>query len=426
MKKKHFLLVIISMFCQFSLAQQNTSSIPSVSSFFTEVGKNANIVSPIYDMEGKKTIDMDLLSQQDKTYHDGIMTLTGKSKIAFMDTNGNLLSGGFKWDYTKYNRIPKFHNGYTIASITRTDALGNRHDDQYIVNKQGKTTKITALGAIYEIGDFNEDGIAAVTIPGSGKAWREHTAFINTKGLPVYRSLWRECHFGFIGELGPFRNGLARFHDAKTSKSGYVNKMGKIIIPVIYEDTSDFSEGYAVVRTQVEGTHKYIFIDTTGKQIIPRTFSRKPTPFVHGYSVVQKTDDSYVMMDKQGNIKTQSFKALSTFYDNGRAFAEDSKGVLILNEKFEMITRLEGYLYNFGDINLPLVTTDGLFVLNDKLYDFNGNFYKIERYSTYTGDWGLANHGRLYAEFGDSYHNRHYGMIDIKTGKMIFYFKPTL
>ena len=78
MKKKHLLLVIISLFCQFSLAQQNTSPIPSVSSFFTQVGKDANVVSPIYDMEGKKAIDMDLLSQQDKTYHDGIMTLTEK------------------------------------------------------------------------------------------------------------------------------------------------------------------------------------------------------------------------------------------------------------------------------------------------------------------------------------------------------------
>ena len=65
MNKKHLLLVIISTFCQFSLAQQNTSSIPSVGSFFTEVGKNANVVSPIYDMEGKKAIDMDLLGQQD-------------------------------------------------------------------------------------------------------------------------------------------------------------------------------------------------------------------------------------------------------------------------------------------------------------------------------------------------------------------------
>ena len=94
MNKKHLLLVIISTFCQFSLAQQNTSSIPSVGSFFTEVGKNANVVSPIYDMEGKKAIDMDLLGQQDKTYHDGIMTLTGKSNNRFyhegwININGN-------------------------------------------------------------------------------------------------------------------------------------------------------------------------------------------------------------------------------------------------------------------------------------------------------------------------------------------------
>jgi hypothetical protein len=44
---------------------------------------------------------------------------------------------------------------------------------------------------------------------------------------------------------------------------GFIDKTGKIVIPLIYDNTFEFKEGYGPVGIK----NKYGYIDKTGKQI---------------------------------------------------------------------------------------------------------------------------------------------------------------
>ena len=60
-----------------------------------------------------------------------------------------------------------------------------------------------------------------------------------------------------------FSEGLARV--LLNNKLGFIDKTGKEVIPIKYDDASSFSEGLASVSLN----YKYGFIDKTGKEVIP-------------------------------------------------------------------------------------------------------------------------------------------------------------
>ena len=52
-------------------------------------------------------------------------------------------------------------------------------------------------------------------------------------------------------------------------KSGFVNRKGKMIIPLKYDVTWYFNEGLALVGKEIDKELKFGFINKTGKVIIP-------------------------------------------------------------------------------------------------------------------------------------------------------------
>ena len=58
---------------------------------------------------------------------------------------------------------------------------------------------------------------------------------------------------------------LYRYMDAKTEKYGYVNKNGKVIVKAVYNEASEFSNGFAQVRKN----GKSGFINSKGELAIP-------------------------------------------------------------------------------------------------------------------------------------------------------------
>ena len=48
-------------------------------------------------------------------------------------------------------------------------------------------------------------------------------------------------------------------------KAGYINKLGKIVIPLQYDGVGSFNNGFATVMID----SKWGLIDKTGKEIIP-------------------------------------------------------------------------------------------------------------------------------------------------------------
>ncbi len=107
---------------------------------------------------------------------------------------------------------------------------------------------------------------------------------------------------------------------------GYIAPNGKIIIPAIYEDASDFTEGIAIVRNSQKAAFintsgaqitdyiydnaqnfseglgnimigtRWGYIDQTGNVVIPATYDN-PADFKNGYASIQKADESIIKVE---------------------------------------------------------------------------------------------------------------------------------
>ena len=87
---------------------------------------------------------------------------------------------------------------------------------------------------------------------------------------------------------------LARVY--KNGKWGFVDKTGKVVIPLIYDDAGWFSEGLA----EVGKNGKYGFVDKTGKVVVPLIYDYA-YHFYNGEAEVS-VDDERFYIDKEGRF----------------------------------------------------------------------------------------------------------------------------
>ena len=92
-----------------------------------------------------------------------------------------------------------------------------------------------------------------------------------------------------------FESGLAAV--SLNGKYGYIDKTGEVIIPLEYENAESFIHEYAAVKKN----GKWGFIDSNGSIIIPLIYDYIVTKFSSlGKSVVNK-EGREVWIDKRGN-----------------------------------------------------------------------------------------------------------------------------
>ena len=111
--------------------------------------------------------------------------------------------------------------------------------------------------------------------------------FINHEGALVIPEQFQKAR--------PFSEGLAAV--SIEHKWGFTDKTGTIVIPPDFNRVEDFSEGVAVVC----GTQRCTYIDKTGKDLFGRSFSRA-TSFVHGLAHVALGDS---LRDEVGYINRE-------------------------------------------------------------------------------------------------------------------------
>lgn len=134
-------------------------------------------------------------------------------------------------------------------------------------------------------------------------------------------------------------------------KRGFINKDGKVVVPIIYDYVEDFSEGYAAVG--ING--KYGFINRSGKLVIPleydniRGFEGKLAP------VAKQGKWGYI--DKSGE------EVIPLLYDDFYWFGDRSITKVVLQGKY-------GLIDYYGKIVLP-IEYDHIF--ENKMY------YEIEK-----------------------------------------------
>ena len=370
---------------------------------------------PLIDEETVKKVYLNEFNSDYKFYDGFVCVQNSESgRLGFINENGEVLKGGFRWHAPSYEN-PKFVGGLTIVKeiipIKDKFAMATREEKWYILNKEGETIQIDY--PIYQATSFNEDGIAGILIH---ENFKYRLRYINSKGEIVFGHLSGLCNQ--LRNIGSLRDGLATYYDDRTNMYGYINKEGEIVIPAQYDYAEDFSEGLAIVRTNIEGASKHIFIDTKGNQAFDKHFTKCPLPFSMGYSLVQKTNGTYVYINKEGTVCSEEYKRATSFYPNGLAFAMiDHKTKVVIDCDMNTVSTLGREIFSAHYFNGVYWNGSNTF------FDYKGDEITIR-----TGDNGslksVSDNGLIYLKSQDGMYDKPIeGFIDCTTGKYRFIFE---
>lgn len=204
--------------------------------------------------------------------------------------------------------------------------------------------------------------------------------------------------------IGYFNEGLAQLwvYGKDGTKTGYIDKTGKVVIPAEYGTTDEFSEGLAAV----EKDGKFGFIDKTGKAVIPFQYSwaeysssmfRPLGSFHEGLATVLK-DGQFGYIDKTGKevIPRQYHTAMS--FSEGLAAVEkdgkwgfiDKTGKEVIPFQYDSATSfLQGLAGVKKDGKWGFISKDNEVVIDfqyDDVYPFSEGLAAVQE----DGKWGYV------------------------------------
>ena len=226
------------------------------------VSKNCRKPGCMYiDKAGKVVLSFDDYFSNYGLYSEEGLALIGKNgKWGLMDKTGTIVTD------CMYDKVEGYSEGY--YQVMRNGKAG-------FVDKKGKE----AIPCKYDATLKFQDGVANVCIDWDENKW----SMIDTDG----NILIQKCN-----DIGDFYEGVAVVR--KNDRSGYVDKTGKEVIPLIYESAQCFSEGFAAVKK--EGLWGYI--DKNGNEAIPIIYE-EAKDFSDGLARVKK-DGMWGYIDKNG------------------------------------------------------------------------------------------------------------------------------
>lgn len=272
---------------------------------------------------------------------DGFVVNTGK--WGFIDKTGKLVIPAI------YSNVNSFSEGLAgVYKNTGERVLGGFID---------KTGKIVIPIKYYLVGNFT-DGLAWVEKVDGGEA------FIDKTGKEV-------ISLDDYDETKEFSEGLAlvaRDIDNNYStgyygidKYGFIDKNGKLIIPLIYDSASSFSEGLALVKKD----GKYGYIDKKGEVVIPLIYDDAQI-FSQGSAWVKKNDKQMIIRNPlilEAKLKRQAFPTNSTVYVNGKkidfdAYLIDNKNYFKLRDIAKVLSDTNSLLDVVWDKEKDAITLD--------------------------------------------------------------------
>jgi len=236
----------------------------------------------------------------------------------------------------------------------------------HIINYKGE--ELFSSTGIFEILGY-KDGFIRARINDKGKSIY---AFLNMKGEIVIKP---ECIFAF-----DFSEGMAlsvRLNQFAQSMQifGYYDSTGKEVIPHIWDDATEFSEGLAFVKNADSSG----YIDKTGKIVIPMD-SIAGNPFHEGLADVNNADYKIGFMDHSGKM------IIKYKFDEVKPFSEGRATVNVYG-KF-------GYIDKAGKLSIKA------------LFDFANPFQEgrafvaISEDTAFIPHWGFIDTiGKVIADF---------------------------
>lgn len=136
--------------------------------------------------------------------------------------------------------------------------------------------------------------------------------------------------------VGDFHDPLAVVQDRETLLYGYIDKSGKEVIPCKYLEANDFSEGLAVVKSELG----YFYIDRFDQNIFSKYFLNAQ-PFFKNLGAVQNEEKGWGYISKNGLFIIAQDNAICFPNKEGRALFQKKPGQAFMFDGF--ITReIEG------------------------------------------------------------------------------------
>lgn len=235
---------------------------------------------------------------------------------------------------------------YTEISELSDDLLKAKKDNYWIIIN--KTGKLIARYSI--IGEFSE-GLARVK---SGNKWgcidktgkeiipveyKEISEFSDAllKAEEDNRYSYSRYHiidkagkiiakYSWVGELS---EGLARVKSG--DKWGYIDKTGKIVIPVEYDRAGDFSEGFARVAKDNTG-YSWGIIDKTGTSVLPFEYEEN--------KIKSMPPSEFIQKEIQRKAEIEAFtEEIEAVLDNDY-YSKESPSINVLGEVTEKLKTL--------------------------------------------------------------------------------------
>ena len=222
-------------------------------------------------------------------FSEGLALVKINGKYGFIDKTGSLVIPAIFGDATK------FHEG--IAGVTVHDSVGG-----LIINRKlgiiDKTGTLTIIDECVVLHNFH-NGRAMVQLS------NDKYGFIDKTGALVIPAIYDDAF--------DFSDGLA--YVKTNGKYGFVDKNGTFVIPAKYDYVYEFSGGLANVR--IKG--KWGLIDTDGSLVIPTKYNYDDFGKVSEGLAGLKIKGKWGYFDKTGAMVIPAIYEWVTPFENGKA-----------------------------------------------------------------------------------------------------------
>jgi hypothetical protein len=231
--------------------------------------------------------------------------------------------------YDRYGMID--HNGHEVLPIKYLE-LTQMFDGHFFAFDVNSEKAALFDNRFRQLTDFKYDKI---------HSFNEGIYVVEHKGQKTYLDGKGKEHFGFYDVANAFTDGYAMV--GKNGKYGIINRKGKTILPIEYDNSGYRSMEYVFCENlaMVEKDGKYGFVNKSGKIVIPIIY-KSAQHCTEGLIPVQK-GAMWGFIDKEGRQVSQFVYDAASYFEYGRA---------------EVV--FEGNTYK--------INTDGICVKNCKTY----------------------------------------------------------
>jgi len=236
------------------------------------------------DLEGNTILDFKY--SYATVFSNGVATITTgkrddpKRSLRIINKKGKTVK---KLNAKKYDFIERLENGYHLVWKDRQVGL---------LNNRFKTIIEPSYQQIYASKDYgdllrveSEDKYGYINLQGEEIAKPEYDR--------SYKLEEGMIDVAIYGEKGP-----------NYQKAGYLDKTGKLAIPLVYDNAVYFSDGLsAVAKGEVyNGKAKWGYIDKTGKEVIPLIYDRSISFSTSDHLGAVKKGRKWGFVNKEGEV----------------------------------------------------------------------------------------------------------------------------